>query len=53
MAPFQAPTTGPFSAPADTLEIVHPLGYRIHVTGDVNPVTLRRVIDALDERAAR
>lgn len=38
---------------APTLEIVHPLGYRIHVTGDVNPVALRRVIEALDERAAR
>jgi hypothetical protein len=38
---------------ATTLEIVHPLGYRIHVTGDVNPVALRRVIEALDERAAR
>ncbi len=38
---------------AATLEIVHPLGYRIHVTGDVNPVALRRVIETLDERAAR
>lgn len=38
---------------ATTLEIVHPLGYRIHVTGDVDPVALRRVIEALDERAAR
>jgi hypothetical protein len=38
---------------ATTLEIVHPLGYRIHVTGDVNPVALRRVIEALEERAAR
>lgn len=38
---------------ATTLEIVHPLGYRIHVTGDVNPVALRHVIEALDERAAR
>jgi hypothetical protein len=38
---------------ATTLEIVHPLGYRIHVTGDVNPVALRHVIEALDEGAAR
>jgi hypothetical protein len=38
---------------ATTLEIIHPLGYRIQVTGDVNPVALRRVIEALDERAAR
>ena len=36
-----------------TLEIVHPLGYRIHVNGDVNPVALRHVIETLDERAAR
>jgi len=33
-----------------TLEIVHPLGYRIQVSGDVDPVALRRVIEALDER---
>jgi len=38
---------------APTLEIVHPLGYRIHVTGDVDPVALRHVIETLDERAAR
>lgn len=38
---------------ATALEIVHPLGCRIIVSGDVNPVALRRVIEALDERAAR
>ena len=38
---------------AGMLEIVHPLGYRIQVTGDVNPVALRHVIDTLDERGAR
>jgi hypothetical protein len=38
---------------AATLEIVHPLGYRIQVTGDVNPVALRHVIETLDERGAR
>ena len=38
---------------ATTLEIVHPLGCRIQVTGEVNPVALRQVIEALDERAAR
>lgn len=38
---------------AATLEIVHPLGYRIQVTGEVNPIALRRVIETLDERAAR
>ena len=38
---------------APALEIIHPLGYRIHVTGDVNPVALRHVIETLDERAAR
>jgi len=38
---------------APTLEIVHPLGYRIHVHGEVNPVVLRHVIEALDERGGR
>ena len=33
-----------------SLEILHPLGYRIQVTGDVDPVALRRVVEALDER---
>lgn len=40
-------------ASSATLEIVHPLGYRIHVTGDVNPAQLRHVLEALDERAVR
>ena len=38
---------------ASTLEIVHPLGYRIQVTGDVNPIALRQVIETLDERASQ
>lgn len=38
---------------AQTLEIVHPLGYRIQVVGDVNPVALRQVIETLDARGAR
>lgn len=38
-------------APA-TLEIVHPFGCRIHVTGDVNRALLRHVLEALDERGA-
>lgn len=38
---------------AATLEIVHPLGYRIQVTGDVNPVALRHVIETLDGRGVR
>ena len=36
-----------------TLEIIHPLGYRVQVTGEVNPVTLRQVIETLDERGGR
>ena len=36
-----------------TLEIVHPHGCRIQVTGEVNPVALRQVIAALDESGAR
>jgi hypothetical protein len=35
------------------LEIIHPLGYRIQVTGEVNPVALRHVIETLDERGTR
>lgn len=38
---------------AATLEIVHPLGCRIQVTGEVNPVALRQVIEALDGSGAR
>ncbi|MEX1223279.1 MAG: hypothetical protein WEA31_01915 [Pirellulales bacterium] len=38
---------------AATLEILHPLGYRIQVTGDVNPIALRHVIETLDERASQ
>lgn len=38
---------------AALLEIIHPLGYRIQVSGDVNPVALRQVLAALDERGAR
>lgn len=38
---------------AATLEIVHPLGCRIQVTGEVNPVALRQVIEALNESGAR
>ncbi len=39
------------SAPA--LEIIHPLGYRIQLTGEVDPIALRHVIETLDERAER
>lgn len=41
------------AGPAVMLEIVHPLGYRIHVSGDVNPLALRQVIEVLDARGAR
>lgn len=37
---------------APMLEIVHPLGCRVQVSGEVDPVTLRRVIEALDEGGA-
>lgn len=39
------------SAPA--LEIIHPLGYRIQVTGELHPAVLRQVIETLDERGSR
>lgn len=38
---------------AQTLEIVHPLGYRVQVGGEVSPVALRQVIEVLDERGTR
>lgn len=36
-----------------TLEIIHPRGYRVQLTGDVNPVALRQVLEVLDQRGAR
>jgi hypothetical protein len=33
------------------LEVIHPLGYRILVSGEVNVTTLRRVVDVLDGRS--
>ena len=38
---------------AQSMEIIHPLGYRIQIGGEVNPVSLRQVIQVLDERGAR
>jgi len=38
---------------APALEIIHPLGYRVQLTGEVNPVALRHVIQTLDERGAQ
>ena len=37
---------------AQSLEIIHPLGYRVQVGGEVNLVSLRQVIQVLDERGA-
>jgi hypothetical protein len=37
----------------ETLEVVHPLGCRVRVIGDVNPNALRQVIEILDERGDR
>jgi transposase-like protein len=36
-----------------TLEIIHPGGCRIQVTGEVNPAALRTAIEVLDERVSR
>jgi hypothetical protein len=33
------------------VEVVHPLGYRIRVTGEVNARDLERVLDVLDGRS--
>ena len=38
---------------AQSLEIIHPLGYRVQIGGEVNPVSLRQVVQVLDERGAR
>lgn len=35
------------------LEIIHPLGYRIQLAGEVDPIALRHVIDTLDGRGTR
>jgi len=37
---------------AQSLEIIHPLGYRVQVGGEVNLVSLRQVIQVLDEGGA-
>ena len=36
---------------ASGLEVVHPLGYRVRVSGEVNVTSLQRVLDVLDRRA--
>ena len=38
---------------APSLEIIHPLGYRVQIGGEVNPTVLLQVIQVLDERGAR
>ncbi len=38
---------------AASLEIWHPLGYRVRVTGEVSREALRQVMDVLDERPRR
>jgi hypothetical protein len=35
------------------LEVIHPLGYRIRVHGEVNVTALRQVLDVLDGRGDR
>jgi transposase len=32
------------------LEVIHPLGYQVRVTGEVNLTALRQVLEVLDER---
>lgn len=39
--------------PHSVLEILHPLGCRIRVTGEVDCQALRQVLDALDRRGDR
>lgn len=35
---------------AAMLEVVHPLGYQVRITGAVDTATLKRVLDVLDAR---
>jgi hypothetical protein len=35
------------------LEVIHPLGYRVRITGEVNARSLKQVLDALEERGER
>lgn len=37
--------------PTSELEVIHPLGYRVRLSGEVNATELRRVLDVLDERS--
>jgi hypothetical protein len=39
--------------PECALEVVHPLGYRVRITGEVNARSLKQVLDALDQRGER
>ena len=39
--------------PEPALEVVHPLGYRVRITGEVNAESLKQVLDALDQRGER
>ena len=32
------------------LEVVHPLGYRVRILGEVNAKSLKQLLDALDQR---
>lgn len=38
---------------ASSTEVVHPLGYRIRVTGEVNVASLVRILDVLDRRCVQ
>lgn len=35
----------------EPVEVVHPLGYRVRISGDVDVVALNRILDVLDGRA--
>ena len=37
-------------APASALEVIHPLGYQVRVTGEVDLMALRQVLEVLDGR---
>lgn len=41
------------SEPEPAMEVVHPLGYRVRITGQVNAESLMEVLEALDRRGER
>jgi transposase len=50
VTPEQSATVPPSAPGSDLIEIEHPRGYRVRITGSVKAATLRLVLDALARR---